>query len=390
MLVDDYERLMLTGWRRSGSYFYKPCMHLTCCPLFTIRLKAEAFKASKAQRQIERRIQRYLQTGDIHVAPAAEGAAANPQAGKSSSAKSYTLESEKASVTAEKFQLYKKYQVAVHRDEPSSVTESGFANFLVDSPLLPSSGPAGVDLPVRGTHHMLHRIDGQLVAVGVVDLLPSGLSSVYLFYDPDFKPLALGKYTALREIQYCLDNGLPYYYMGFYIHDCDKMKYKAGYCPSELLCPTTLTWQAFSSVSAAMTEDDAAGYAYVPLQPEARAQRLRLGLLPEDHAIRRGKLARRGAAHESGDGGGGRTSIEAPVLSRGWEDVQNVLNQFKPQFPPLPVKLGVDKLPMKLYGGTITVADLVERNRPQVRDILRALLDNVDGHQAWRMDIKIG
>ena len=32
MLAEDYERMMLVGWRRSGTYFYKPIMHETCCP----------------------------------------------------------------------------------------------------------------------------------------------------------------------------------------------------------------------------------------------------------------------------------------------------------------------------------------------------------------------
>jgi hypothetical protein len=33
---------------------------------------------------------------------------------------------------------------------------------------------------------------------------------------------------------------LKFYYMGFYIHTCPKMRYKADYGPSDLLCPATL------------------------------------------------------------------------------------------------------------------------------------------------------
>jgi len=369
-------------------------MHFTCCPLFTIRLKAAAFKASKAQRQIERRIQRYLQTGDVHVVPAASRGPGAVEAGASpgtSIPKSYTLVSEKASYTTEKFQLYKKYQIAIHGDDPSKLTESGFTRFLVDSPLVPNSEHAG-SAPV-GTHHMLHRIDGQLVAVGVVDLLLSGLSSVYLIYDPDFKHLALGKYTALREIQYCLETGLQYYYMGFYIQDCEKMKYKAGYCPSELLCPTTLTWHDFSSVSPGMNEDYEAGYAYVPLQEDARAQRLQRGLLPEDAAIRHGKCERGIAKDENRaiDKIRADENKEKSVSrSQGWEDDSNALNLFAPKFPTLPANFGIEKLPLKLYGESITVNDVMERYREELRKTLRDLLANVDTRQAWRMDIKIG
>lgn len=35
---------------------------------------------------------------------------------------------------------------------------------------------------------------------------------------------------------------LKYYYMGFYIHSCPKMRYKANLSPSYLLCPETYEW----------------------------------------------------------------------------------------------------------------------------------------------------
>ena len=59
------------------------------------------------------------------------------------------------------------------------------------------------------------------VAVGVIDILPNCVSSVYLYYDPDFGHLSLGTYSALREIQLVnqLMKSLPtlaYYYMGTY------------------------------------------------------------------------------------------------------------------------------------------------------------------------------
>ena len=33
-----------------------------------------------------------------------------------------------------------------------------------------------------------------------------------------------------------------WYYMGFYIHSCPKMRYKGQYFPSYLLCPETYSW----------------------------------------------------------------------------------------------------------------------------------------------------
>lgn len=41
---------------------------------------------------------------------------------------------------------------------------------------------------------------------------------------------------------------LQYYYMGFYIHSCPKMRYKAAFRPSEIQCPTTRAWHPLERV----------------------------------------------------------------------------------------------------------------------------------------------
>lgn len=48
---------------------------------------------------------------------------------------------------------------------------------------------------------MLYRIDGKLIAVGVLDVLPESISSVYFFYDPEYEFLNLGTYSALRFVK---------------------------------------------------------------------------------------------------------------------------------------------------------------------------------------------
>lgn len=62
-------------------------------------------------------------------------------------------------------------------------------------------------------------VDGQLIAVGVLDILPRCVSSVYLFYDPAFAHLQLGKISALREIALVEQlrrqrPNIEWYYMG--------------------------------------------------------------------------------------------------------------------------------------------------------------------------------
>ncbi|XP_038200576.1 arginyl-tRNA--protein transferase 1 isoform X5 [Arvicola amphibius] len=146
----------------------------------------------------------------------------------------------------ESYQVYKRYQMVIHKDPPDKPTVSQFTRFLVDSPLeaeYPANGPeCGY-----GSFHQQYWLDGKIIAVGVIDILPYCVSSVYLYYDPDYSFLSLGVYSALREIAFTKQlheraSQLSYYYMGFYIHSCPKMRYKGQYRPSDLLCPETYVW----------------------------------------------------------------------------------------------------------------------------------------------------
>ncbi|XP_062436410.1 arginyl-tRNA--protein transferase 1 isoform X2 [Rhea pennata] len=142
--------------------------------------------------------------------------------------------------------LFAKYQMAIHKDAPSDCGENEFTRFLCDSPLEAENLPDGPDCGY-GSFHQQYWLDGKIIAVGVIDILPYCVSSVYLYYDPDYSFLSLGVYSALREIAFTrqLHEKAPdlcFYYMGFYIHSCPKMRYKGQYRPSDLLCPETYIW----------------------------------------------------------------------------------------------------------------------------------------------------
>ncbi|KAG5181587.1 arginine-tRNA-protein transferase [Tribonema minus] len=177
-----------------------------------------------------------------------------------------------AAFTEEVYELYRQYQVAVHGDKPNECTPKQFKRFLVDGPLVHDSQLDRHDSAVQaqgddsdananasagteydeasvpcGSYHQLYRINGRLIAVGVVDILPRCLSSVYCFYDPAYRALSLGKLTAFKEIEWvqaasAVRPNFQYYYLGYYIHSCEKMRYKGNYNPSDLLCPERREW----------------------------------------------------------------------------------------------------------------------------------------------------
>lgn len=112
--------------------------------------------------------------------------------------------------------LYTKYQTKVHNDSPLECNLNQFRRFLCTSPLIKTSYTGGlnkyvektneVDLSISGdvssigygSYHQHYRINGKLVAVGVIDILINCVSSVYFFYDPDFAFLNMGIYSAIR------------------------------------------------------------------------------------------------------------------------------------------------------------------------------------------------
>jgi arginyl-tRNA--protein-N-Asp/Glu arginylyltransferase len=176
-----------------------------------------------------------------------------------------------AESTPEKYKLFRSYQMKVHGESEDQVSsKKGFERFLCESPLMPftpgstsdenlkpgsavdvkSNSPIAYDL-----YHMEYMYEGKLVAVGVLDILPRSISSVYLFYDPDYAYMHLGKVSAMREMALVKQiqrkegmEAVQFYNLGLYIHSCPKMRYKAEYHPAEVLDPLTCEWLSHSKV----------------------------------------------------------------------------------------------------------------------------------------------
>ncbi len=70
--VYDYQALCDNGWRRSGSYLYRPDNRRMCCPQYTIRLPVSHFKLDKHHKQVKRKWHKWMMQGDAKEQPTAQ------------------------------------------------------------------------------------------------------------------------------------------------------------------------------------------------------------------------------------------------------------------------------------------------------------------------------
>jgi len=193
-LIDTatYTHLVERGFRRSGQFTYRPyCDHCRAC--LPIRVDAEHFSPNRTQRKVWQRHNTLI-------------AANRPLL-----------------FDPEHFELYRRYVTTRHpgagMDEDC---RSQYTQFLltsrVNSTLIEFRTPE----------------DGLLRMVSVIDILDSGLSAVYTFFDPDY-PGSLGTYGVLWQIDRCRAMGLPWLYLGYWIPESRKMAYKSQFRPHQIL-----------------------------------------------------------------------------------------------------------------------------------------------------------
>lgn len=188
-----YHALMDRAFRRSGRFFYQPvCRGCRACQ--PIRVPTATFAPSKSQRRVRRR------NADVTVT-----VTPRPRPSR------------------EKFDLYVRYQRARHNPDRGE-DAAGFAEFLYQS-------------SVDSLEFAYRDPAGKLIGVGIGDVCRHSLSSVYFYFDPDEARRSPGIFSAMWEIAFAAEKGIPHYYLGYWVRDCAAMGYKADLGPCELLGP---------------------------------------------------------------------------------------------------------------------------------------------------------
>ncbi|KAF3480523.1 arginine-tRNA-protein transferase [Arthroderma uncinatum] len=234
--VEEYEELMNRGWRRSGSLYYKPNLARSCCPHYTMRLNPKEYKPRRDQKKALNHWNSYVlgaseknhhnQTFDlsqrVHEMEYANlSRPINPKTKTTiEPAHKFEVNIESDSFSVAKYNLFLRYQTTVHKEHESRWKHSDFKRFLctgikqktVKESFKSDDGPVTIERKL-GSYHQCYRLDGALIAVAVLDLLPHSVSSVYIFYDPDYEKFELGKLSAMREIALTDEMRYQHYYM---------------------------------------------------------------------------------------------------------------------------------------------------------------------------------
>ncbi|NTW16565.1 MAG: GNAT family N-acetyltransferase, partial [Syntrophaceae bacterium] len=86
-------------------------------------------------------------------------------------------------------------------------------------------------------------IHDTLAGNGFLDLGEKSLSTIYFSFDPHFSSLSPGTFSIMKEIEWARNNGLKYYYLGYYIRELSSMKYKGLFRPFQFLDYDSGRWE---------------------------------------------------------------------------------------------------------------------------------------------------
>ncbi len=191
------DALTQSGFRRSQAVAYRPACE-GCNACVSVRILAGGYAPTRNHRRLFRRNADLVRT------------------------------ERKPEATREQFALMRVYLDARHPDGGmSDMSLFDYAAMVEETP---------VDTVVVEYRRPGENGDmGELVACALTDVMKNGLSMVYSFFHPGLNGRSLGTYMILDHVREARARGLSHVYLGYWVKDCAKMRYKSRFRPMEAL-----------------------------------------------------------------------------------------------------------------------------------------------------------
>ena len=190
---DSYSRLLQEGFRRGGSYVYRPYCD-SCQACVSLRVLVHDFTPTRSQKRAWKKHENLK----VRVM--------------------------KPHFLSAHYQLYLNYQRTQHADSSMSQdSATQYSQFLLAS---------------RVDTRLIEFVDAstnELRMVTLIDMLEDGISAVYTFFDTAQVKASYGVYSILWLIRQAKELRLPYLYLGYWISETHKMSYKNNFQPNEKL-----------------------------------------------------------------------------------------------------------------------------------------------------------
>lgn len=184
------EELIERGFRRFGKTFFRPiCDHCDECK--SIKIDVQNFTFSKSKRRVLNKADRF----EVYI--------------------------HKPTLTSQHLQLFEKYHQFMSQHRGWNHSQTNAQNYY-------NSFVSGYN---DFGYEILYFDDDRLIAVDLIDILESGISSIYFYYDPDYRNYNLGKLSLYNQVIFAKERNLSWIYLGYYVKECQSLAYKSHYTP---------------------------------------------------------------------------------------------------------------------------------------------------------------
>lgn len=191
---EELDYLLERGWRHFGATWFRPkCKSCTECR--NVRVMCEDFVPSKSQNRALKKVLKMM-----------------------------TFKVDAPRYSKARVDLHKKWYDWRQEGKPwqkSNIDQKNYMEQFVNNEDF--------------AQEMSWYIDDKLVAISLFDQGIDSLNAIYFFYDPEIMNYSPGKANVVLLWNYCIEQGIPYLYLGFDVKGCDSLNYKSNFKPQEEL-----------------------------------------------------------------------------------------------------------------------------------------------------------